>query len=523
MKPLIIIPGIFGNILRNEHQAVWAVDRTYQIMKWKKLLINYLGGYIDKEFKFNSWTGAHIVPEVGIKAIDRLMHSKLAKWLGVTQLDYFDILIKKLLKMGYVEGKSLFIYTYDFRQTLLSEQQLDRFDQYLQDIPKSPIILAHSMGGLVVKYYQHLRPNWYKQFQKVISVCVPFDGINGLGLLVPTAGYDFNNKFLEDATRMIWAQSGMTAALLPSPDNSKITQCVYIKKIKYKQPKYKQTENIGLWLKVQIVNNDPNSALLQILQYIKKHPESVQYDIQYWISRFKSRFPTRIKIPYILPCRHLSYHHSLHVTDSEFFKPIIHDNLVFIKDELWEWEQFIMWGPSEKYKYPEFRNQITPNLNIITSTYNKFMNDCYINKSNNVPWIAKQYSLLDLYDNLTPEKTIESLVFGINKELYDAHYFARKKEISYPLDYIHKSIICTGIPTPVSCYYSQPIYDYQEIMNRIPIPIYGDGDGSVTATSQSADDVPNTQYYISQNTMHKDGVRNSQCIEQIQEWLQELQ
>ncbi|KAK4368310.1 hypothetical protein RND71_012102 [Anisodus tanguticus] len=100
------------------------------------------------------------VPEerYGLYAIDNLDPDMI---IGSDCVYCFHDMIAEMLSWGYQEGKTLFGFGYDFRQSNRLQETMDCFAQKLESIHtasggKKINIISHSMGGLLVKCFMAL-------------------------------------------------------------------------------------------------------------------------------------------------------------------------------------------------------------------------------------------------------------------------------------------------------------------------------------------------------------------------------
>ncbi|MBA0839911.1 hypothetical protein Goarm_005601, partial [Gossypium armourianum] len=70
-------------------------------------------------------------------------------------------MIVEMLKWGFQEGKTLFGFGYDFRQSNRLQETMDRLAAKLESVyeasgGKKINVISHSMGGLLVKCFMGL-------------------------------------------------------------------------------------------------------------------------------------------------------------------------------------------------------------------------------------------------------------------------------------------------------------------------------------------------------------------------------
>lgn len=147
-NPVIIIPGIMGSYLNHDDE-----DQTEVWVNILKALLPGDDNYLDDL----------ILPTTGkpnnnndIFSIDVIRK--------ISNNDFFNNLISTLIANGYEEGKDIFVFPYDWRfdvednvnGTLNSKVQSlkDKIGEIKTNTGSDQVdIVAHSMGGLLAKYY----------------------------------------------------------------------------------------------------------------------------------------------------------------------------------------------------------------------------------------------------------------------------------------------------------------------------------------------------------------------------------
>ncbi|XP_027088794.1 lecithin-cholesterol acyltransferase-like 4 [Coffea arabica] len=188
LDPVLLVPGIAGSILNAVDEKTGNEERIW---------VRILGA--DHEFRTKLWSlfdpstgetisidrGSRIeVPEdrFGLYAIDVLDPDMI---IGRESVYYFHDMIVEMLKWGYQEGKTLFGFGYDFRQSNRFQGTLERFAAKLESVytasgGKKINIISHSMGGLLVKCFLSLHSDIFEKYVKSwIAIAAPFRGAPG--------------------------------------------------------------------------------------------------------------------------------------------------------------------------------------------------------------------------------------------------------------------------------------------------------------------------------------------------------
>ncbi|XP_022723593.1 lecithin-cholesterol acyltransferase-like 4 isoform X2 [Durio zibethinus] len=188
LDPVLLVPGIAGSILN-------AVDS--QNGQEERVWVRILGA--DYKFRTKLWsrfdpsTGRTVsldpstsvkVPEerYGLYAIDVLDPDMI---IGRECVYYFHDMIVEMIKWGFQEGKTLFGFGYDFRQSNRLQETLDRLAAKLESVYKASggkkiNIISHSMGGLLIKCFMGLHCDIFEKYVKNwIAIAAPFRGAPG--------------------------------------------------------------------------------------------------------------------------------------------------------------------------------------------------------------------------------------------------------------------------------------------------------------------------------------------------------
>ncbi len=198
-RPLVFIPGILGSRL---------VDASGRVVWGER---NSLLNYTELELKPDVATPFQA--DGLVKAIN-----VLGPFWTVHQ---YDSLLENLRKLGYVDGHTLFVFPYDWRQS--NFDSASKFATYVNATPALRgakfDVLMHSMGGLVGKIWM-LEHDGAQRVRKAIFLGTPFQGsMNALGTL--SAGWGpFANAMAGglDAVRRVSMSFPGLIELLPRYD-----------------------------------------------------------------------------------------------------------------------------------------------------------------------------------------------------------------------------------------------------------------------------------------------------------------
>lgn len=164
-KPVLIVPGIMGTELEKDGELLWAnID---------KMLLSPNDMFMDP-LAFSQ----NLIPSDSDVDILNVIKSK-------TAFDYTDGLINEFAGQGYLQGETLFTFPYDWRYGVSGKNangktNSDLLGEKIQEIllttgAENLDVVAHSMGGLVVKKYVVDNPSNHS-ISKAIFVGVPNTG-----------------------------------------------------------------------------------------------------------------------------------------------------------------------------------------------------------------------------------------------------------------------------------------------------------------------------------------------------------
>ncbi|XP_058199114.1 lecithin-cholesterol acyltransferase-like 4 isoform X2 [Rhododendron vialii] len=187
LDPVLLVPGIAGSILKavddkGREERVWvrilSADYKCRTKLWS-LFDPSTGKTVSLDPKSNL-----SVPEDrdGLYAIDILDPDLV---IGRDCVYYFHDMIVEMIKWGFQEGKTLFGFGYDFRQSNRCQETLELLAAKMETVftasgGKKLTIITHSMGGLLVKCFMCLHSDIFEKYVKSwIAIAAPFQGAPG--------------------------------------------------------------------------------------------------------------------------------------------------------------------------------------------------------------------------------------------------------------------------------------------------------------------------------------------------------
>lgn len=131
-RPVVVIPGVLGSRLCEGDEVLWGTRSSYR--NFSRLALPVDPGD-------TSVRPCGIIDEVRI--------------LGPWKTEQYDPLLDRLRGLGYREGRTLFVFDYDWRQSNYdSARALERFVASQPGLARGEFdIVAHSMGGIVARIY----------------------------------------------------------------------------------------------------------------------------------------------------------------------------------------------------------------------------------------------------------------------------------------------------------------------------------------------------------------------------------
>lgn len=205
--PVILIPGIQGSQLRNNNEVIW-MD-LLKALSIPDILELQPDGVTPMK------PGVHITVSQGQSGIDGLLNLQpicrtnpdLQDNDVCTATIVYDNMVKSLLNQGYVIGETLFGFPYDWRLDNRTNGEL--LLQLVQQVAQkdSPVqIVAHSMGGLVVKDMLVTHPEIEGSIDRILTLGTPYLGAPKASVLVLTGmgfiGNDYDYLIRKDIGKL---------------------------------------------------------------------------------------------------------------------------------------------------------------------------------------------------------------------------------------------------------------------------------------------------------------------------------
>ncbi len=173
---VVVLPGILGSELKRDGRDLWAISPSGVF----RALLS-----LGKSIKSLELTGDPAVDDAVVPS--RLMRD-VHVIPGFWGIDGYDHLVTTLEnQLGLVDGTDLFEFPYDWRRDnrraarLLEVAVEEWLDARRKDHPDARVVfVAHSMGGLVARYYIEKLGGW-KDTRALITFGTPFRGsVNAL-------------------------------------------------------------------------------------------------------------------------------------------------------------------------------------------------------------------------------------------------------------------------------------------------------------------------------------------------------
>jgi pimeloyl-ACP methyl ester carboxylesterase len=174
---IVLLPGITGSVLQKDGRDVWAVSRGSVFQ-----FIRTLGASLESLKLPNDDPDAETAPD-GIVATRLMPDIHLIP--GLWSIDGYGRIRKSILeRFSVVEGENYLEFPYDWRRTnrasaqnlkRTAEPALDAWRRKTGNSEARLILIAHSMGGLVSRWYLEKLDGW-KRTRSLITFGTPYRG-----------------------------------------------------------------------------------------------------------------------------------------------------------------------------------------------------------------------------------------------------------------------------------------------------------------------------------------------------------
>lgn len=239
-NPVILIPGIGGSQLYTEDDdlswiGLWETTVNLPIIHDLELEPEKMGSTkVVSKNKVEIFTST---ANHGLDGISRLTDTNAID--GALQYEY---MIADLVQAGYVPGKTLFGMPYDWRFDIRDQRSLLKktIEKALKESGSDKVdIVAHSMGGLLVKEYLLSDKEAKKTINSVITIGTPYLGAAKASKAL-IFGDNFGHPFLFPTTGQTIAKYAPSVyQLAPSEEYNKLMEQ------KYKRPVYLYIDQTG--------------------------------------------------------------------------------------------------------------------------------------------------------------------------------------------------------------------------------------------------------------------------------------
>ncbi|XP_024360541.1 lecithin-cholesterol acyltransferase-like 4 [Physcomitrium patens] len=257
-NPVLLVPGIGGSILnavdqngRKERVWVRLFEADYE---FRSKLFSFYDPVTGKTHSLDKNITIE-VPEdrFGLYSCDILDPDVV---LRIDSVYYFHDLIEQLKNWGYEEGKTLFGFGYDFRQSNRLGETMDRLKAKLEMMyevsgGKKVDIITHSMGGIVLKSFLALHPEVFERYvNSWIAVTAPFQGAPGFIMDCLLTGVEFVKGWQRELFVAKWS---MHQLLIECPS---VYELIASPHFEWSEP-----PELRLWRKKAEENGDENVLL----------------------------------------------------------------------------------------------------------------------------------------------------------------------------------------------------------------------------------------------------------------------
>jgi pimeloyl-ACP methyl ester carboxylesterase len=187
---IILLPGIMGSVLEKDGKDLWAISGQ---ACWN--IFSSMGAALD-DLLLKDDDPNHDDLEDGIRATRLIPDLHLVP--GLAKIDGYTAIVRLIkdnfnIRLGFLdrpEPANFFEFPYDWRRDnrvaarklkQLIERQLPKWRQLCKDA--KVILIAHSMGGLVARYYLEVLEGW-RECKALITFGTPYRGsLNALNFM----------------------------------------------------------------------------------------------------------------------------------------------------------------------------------------------------------------------------------------------------------------------------------------------------------------------------------------------------
>jgi len=183
---IILVPGIGGSILDSvnrltqERTRIWLRYTNQETLVKEQLYVKFNPSKDEAEEIDSTYDVVSPDDEFGLFSICNMNPSVQMPRLVVEPLYYFQDMRDMFESLGYVPGKTLFGFPYDWRQSCSHVPTLTKLRDLVRQVSsatKAPVdLVSHSMGGLVILLYFAAWPEDVKLVNTWITTGTPFLG-----------------------------------------------------------------------------------------------------------------------------------------------------------------------------------------------------------------------------------------------------------------------------------------------------------------------------------------------------------
>ncbi|HEU4964196.1 MAG TPA: hypothetical protein VFV52_10145 [Bacilli bacterium] len=229
--PVILVPGIGGSPLFANGSRTWIGfwdTALNEPVKDNLTLQPAIPGSADVVSAASGVTITTDTSNYGINGVTSVGSQEF--WFQDSAAVYRDM-ITDLKADGYVVGKTLFGFPYDWRLDNRAQNSLftNKINEALANSGAKRVqIVAHSMGGLLVKDYLLTNTSQQSIVEKFITIGTPFLGAARASKAIAFGGYNFGIPWMYDSTGEALAQNSPAVyQLAPSAEYDRQMYAVF--------------------------------------------------------------------------------------------------------------------------------------------------------------------------------------------------------------------------------------------------------------------------------------------------------